>query len=794
MHRWRQSFPARQLRVRPLACLALAFLLGLLSAYRWHMPWPVCLAGGLVAAGWTASSALRHRRAAAALLLAGALLGMARMSLALEAIPAVETRFDVDMVGRVNSEPFIHPRTGRCIARFQLESADGTAEALCLRLYLRGDEEALRNIQYGQRLSLNGHIWQSDPVTNPCEFDFGAWLNRNGFAAIATAKIEDVTLLDTRRDLHSLLIASRAAIAHRIDVLFPKSAGLVRALTLGDRSQLGEELRSSLNATGTAHLIAISGMHVTVLAFALVLLLERALPRRLARLAAIAPLILYGALIGFTPSFLRALVMFAVLSFAPVAGLPSDPCTRLATALLLCTVIRPLDVMDAGLALSFSASAGIMLLTAPIQSLFGLTPRARRDRDAWRRTRLLRQLAVYFADLLCASLAAQLMTLPAVIAWFGVQSVVSLPFNLLCVPLCMTGYVLAMGALLLSALWLPLGAVLARIPDALLSALLALTRLSESLPVTTVRIGRYPAVLILLHCGIAVAASGLSRLRLDVRRWLPTLLIAVAALSSLFTWAQAWPFSVVFLDAGQADSAIVRTRGRTYLFDAGDSYTPAADYLSATCLHLDAVFLSHPHQDHVGGLEDILDVFKPDVIYVPMGWYDNGDVSASVQEVIDRARRLGVPVCELAAGDGVWLSDEAEMTVWSPELDGPPMAGNDLSILALVARGKDTVLFAGDLSYAGEPETVPDCDVLKVAHHGSDKASSQRFLNAATPEIAVISVGENDFGHPNPNTLSRLSESGARILRTDRLGAITLRPVDGVWRVKTFLEAPDELE
>ena len=172
----------------------------------------------------------------------------------------------------------------------------------------------------------------------------------------------------------------------------------------------------------------------------------------------------------------------------------------------------------------------------------GVVPYGRRDREAAWRVRWPRRLVTDAVDLLCASLAAQLMTLPAVVACFGVQSVVSLPFNLVCVPLCMAGYVLAMVALRLSAPCLPLGVLFARAPDALFTALLAITRFSRSLPVTTVRIGRYPLPLVLLHCAVALAASELSRIRPHVRRLLPLALIAVAGASSLLAWLFAWPF------------------------------------------------------------------------------------------------------------------------------------------------------------------------------------------------------------------------------------------------------------
>ena len=794
MDRVRQSFIPKQVRARPLAAFAACFLVGLLLSHRFALPLTACLAASGICLVIVLILAWRRKRLAAAMMLLALCLGAARMSDFIAAVPGIQTRYSVEMTGRIVSEPFTNPRTGRVIAPFQLETADGLPSALRLRLYLRGDEDALSAIDYGQRLRFTGHIWACDPVTNPYEFDFGEYLRRDGLCGYATAKIEEVTILETRHDIRSAINAARRAMAARIDALFPQSAPLVRALILGDRSLLGEEMREALSATGTAHLISISGLHVSVLAFALAFLLKKRLPDVWANGVTLVLLGVYGALIGLRPPFVRALVMFAIFSFAPQAGYPSDAVTRLGAAALMLLLLHPMDALDAGFILSFVASAGILLLTHPLERLLGLSRWLSEKPSANRATRLWQRTRRYFLTLLSASIAAQLASLPCVIALFGVQSVVSIPFNLVCVPLCMAGYPLALAALALSLPCFPLAALLARVPDALLSALLVITQYSANLPVTALRIGRYPMALILLHVAVILAASELSRIPEAWRRFLPLTLILVAGLSSLNTLARAWPFGVTFLDAGQADCAVVRTRGHTYLMDAGDIYSPAADYLGATCLRLDGVFLSHPHADHCGGLTEVLTTFRPGAIYIPAGWHDQVEIAPTVQEAMALAGELNIPIVELAVGDSVALSADATLSVWSPDRENPPSEANDLSMLALIECQGERVLFTGDLSQSGEPEVIPDTDVLKVAHHGSAKATSPRFQDACTPEIAIISVGENRFGHPSEDTVDQLLDSGAGVWLTRDCGAITLTLRGGRWQIETYLEASHALE
>ena len=248
------------------------------------------------------------------------------------------------------------------------------------------------------------------------------------------------------------------------------------------------------------------------------------------------------------------------------------------------------------------------------------------------------------------------------------------------------------------------------------------------------------------------------------------------------------------LDAGQANCAILTTEGHTYVFDVGDTYTPATDYLNATCLHIDGVFLSHPHEDHAGGLSDLLTAFRPDAIYVPVNWYDCEGTSDSITEGIEQARAMNIPIVEISAGDEMKLSRDAMLTVYNPDDGGVPDDINDLSLVLHAEQGGHSALFTGDLTMEGEPEALPECDILHVPHHGSDNASSYELLMQTAPEYAVISVGENNYGHPGEDALERIEASGAEILRTDALGAIKLTLSGDEWSVKTFLEAIDELE
>ena len=782
-------FIRRQWIARPLATCSIAFLFGIFGANHWRIPVSVWLAAAAAAMCAGLVHSVRTRRLSVLMLVLAFLLGGLRMEAALLACAPVPERFSIFYEGDIVSEPVYNEETERIVCALRLSELDGDAENRVVRLYLRSDQLELEGIEYGQHIRCFGHVWPQEHATNPYEFDASDWLLGDGMSGMAAAKLEDVEVLSCAPGIQGRLIAVRQGIADRIEALFPKNAELVKALVLGDRNGLDVELREAFNQAGVTHLICISGLHISVLAFAISKLLGRIFPPGICVTSTLIAVLLYGALIGFPASLIRATIMFAVFSFAPLVGRPSDSITRLCAALLEMLAVQPLNIYDGGFVLSFEASAGILLLGPVLENLFHVDVlRHRKPFAAWGTNQLLR-MARYFPGLLCTTLAAQLATLPTVIAYFGAQPLASIPANLIAIPLAMLAYPMALVVLCVSVIALPAAAFLATLPDALFSLLVEVVHLFSALPFSEVRAPLYPIWLLAAHWALMIFISGMNRISIRVRRVLPAALAGFVGLSMLCAWIGTLGFRVVFFDAGQADSAAVCTGGNVYLFDVGDLYTPAVDYVTACCPGVEAVFLSHPHYDHAAGLTELLEEMPPKVIYVPEGWFEV-DAASSVQEGIDLAQALQIPIVELSAGDEVQLSDHAFARVC--EAGKPSSNVNDLSMLVEVVYKESSILFTGDLSIEGEPDHFPDADVLKVPHHGSSKACSDHLLEEVTPEISIVSVGDNNYGHPSDDTLQRLSESGSEVYRTDQTGAVTVKiGSDGEFSVETYLPSEE---
>ena len=759
--------PTRLLRTRPLFSASLTLLTGCILGYAADLPalYPAIPLAMLLL---LAILFRKKRRMAAALCITAMLpLGMLHFALAWQKTAPLPDQTGAQLTGRICETPVYDAESQRTICVLDEITIDAERVNKRLRLYLRGDADMLKALAFGQNISCEAHIWVADEATNPGQFNFSNYLRLRGLSGYATAEIEDASFTKAASAPWNGLNRLRTRLGAQIDRLFPENSGIARAFLLGDRSELDDADRKSYADSGAAHLLAISGMHISVLATAVSMLLGRFTTKNSGFFITVALLLAYGVLLGFSASLTRAIIMFAVFGFAGVAGRYSDGLTRLGAALIIYLMLRPTAILDAGFALSFSASAGIILLYEPIKQLLHADDFLHRKMRAGIRG-LPQRLGGWMLSMLIATLSAQLAVLPASVHYFGTQPVFSIIVNLYAVPLAMFAYVVSIiGALSC----LP---PVAAIGDFLFGLLTDSLAFFARLPVSTLRIARFPLWLILVCALVCLFASGISKLPIQVRRFLPLGIIAAVLVSNGCSMLTTLGCSVVFLDAGHADCAVLRTEGKVYLFDTGDPYSPVADYFGATNYPLDAVFLSHMHNDHAGGLMDLLEVQRPKRIYISANW-DAYETSESVSEAMIRAAELGCEIISLSAGDKVQLSKETLLQVYAPTAGICAASANDDSLVLHVEHNGTSVLFTGDASADVIAGGLPDADILKVAHHGGADSLNQQLLMEVTPSAAIIPAGYNSYGHPKPETLELLALSGVDVFRTGECGAITCR-------------------
>jgi competence protein ComEC len=612
------------------------------------------------------------------------------------------------------------------------------------------------------RVTVRGRVVRAPRRRNPGGFDARGYLARRGVEAqllvrqvVAAAPVTPV-LERFRRG------ATRG--------LAPRQAALMEAMTLGVRDDLGT-LRTRFAAAGLAHVLALSGLHVGVLVAALGRALA-GLRRRRYPLLAVAT-VAYVALVGPTPSVVRA----ALMVLAGLAGLAAghgriQAWPALALAATASLLVAPAQLADASFQLSYLAVGGMLLFAPPlVRRVLGPDPR--------RGSRVVRVARGLAAGCL-ASVAAQLPSLSLVAGSFGRVPLAAPLVNLVAIPL--AGVLVPLGFVAAAVgVAVPAAAGLVNhLVGPLASLLLGVAALGARLPHLV-----WGEVAPLGHACYAVALGGAALAVHGFLRPWRALLVALCAgtLSAAVPPAHAPP-EVVFLDVGQGDATLVRLPGRVdVLVDGGG--TPFSDRdvgarvvlpaLRALGVHaLDVVVATHPDLDHVEGLASVLASMPVGTLVMGPPWPDAA-IDGRLRTI---ARERGIPVHRAMRGER-WVfgrgTRRAEIDVLHPGARPLPTTNENSVALLLRFGGVPQVLMLGDAPASVERRlAVPHVPVLKVAHHGSRFSTSAALLRATRPSLAVVSVGENRYGHPDPGVLDRLSGLGVRVVSTQRSGALRL--------------------
>jgi competence protein ComEC len=526
-----------------------------------------------------------------------------------------------------------------------------------------------------------------------------------------------------------------------------------RAWVLGDLTRLEAPWRRAMQRAGLAHLLAVSGFNVS-LAAALCWYLGTWLPGRWRYLPPLFAIVAYLLLVGPLAPILRAALMALLALTALWLRRPPHAANALAVTVGGLVLAQPGVVRDVGFQLTVAATAGLIFLSPRLERAWLALPR-------WLRAPL------------AASAAAQLATLPFVLAAFHQLAPMGIVANLWAVPWSAACLLLALAWCGLSMLLPPWGVATAGLLDGLALPFTALADTPASLwQVQPSGFGLWVG---------ALAATGLAAACLRPRfAWM---LAAVAALGLRCAPSIAGAPSLTFFDVGQGDAILVRDGRHALLVDGGGwSQGDFGGRVLVPALagegirRLDAVALTHPDRDHCGGLLDLVD------------YIEIGELWMAPDQAAGCARELRLrPGPKLRV---LWAGEQARLAGWLLRVLSPsaaPSGTDNGRSLVLLAETKGTrALLTGDIEAAGEQELLgaealaKGVDILKVAHHGSQTSSAAVFLRAVRPRLAVISVGAgNAFGHPHAAVLARLRSAGAPTLRTDLAGEVVVSILGG---------------
>ena len=577
----------------------------------------------------------------------------------------------------------------------------------------------------------------------------------------------------------------RDRLVDRIEGLYGERAPMVAALTLARREGFDPALRETFARTGLAHLLAISGFHVGVIAGLLLGMLRFAgLRTRHARLGAALGAWGYVALIGFPDAACRAALILAFLSASTARGRPPARWGALASALLILVGLDPARLSSPGFQLSFAGAGGLVAWAGPLG-------RALRRMGKGK-------LPEPLVSGIASGTAATLATLP-VVAWhFEQVSIVGIPATLVAGPLVAIALPGAIFTVMLDFISHGVASFLAGGVALLLLALEEGTLLLGGFQ--WIAIWTTPTSVAAMVAGMALAGH------VATRPWVGATSRRVLTLSYAASFVLAWPIllsvqgrgtvEIVMIDVGQGDATAIRgPGGRWILVDAGPPGRledprahPVVRALSARGVHhLEALVLTHADADHTGGAAAVLGALSVGAVYdpaLPAG--KDGFV-----EVLAAAQARGIPW--LAARPGTRLDLGLlvlEVLAPSDSLLATDVEPNEASVVLRLRYGAFEALLTGDAYTPQERALLPALtsavDVLKVGHHGSDTSTDPMLLDSIRPQLALISAGRNNrYGHPTPRVLALLESRGIEVRRTDRDGTVSIvGRVDGRFRVR----------
>lgn len=699
-------------------------------------------------------------------------------------LPRLTPAQPVTLWGTVADYPLRTPTAIRLIVDVKAYIADSMVVPwrgrcqVTVRTGARGGAHKDVETRYGDVIAVAGECEDLPRARNPGEFDPERYYAAQGILMLCTVRSPaSVCRLGTGGGwwlLRDVIAPLRRSIIVSMDTFVGGEEGeFLKGLMIGEKAGLRPELRQAFLVSGVAHILAVSGSNVAVIAGSIVMLLSLVrFPRRWIPFPTAIGILMYMLLTGSQPPVVRATIMALVLLAAGGWGVRGNALNGIGIAALIMFVLDAGQILDIGFQLSFGAVLSIILFYPPlnrrIAALGGGSVVSKTLRGALR--------------LSAVSVASSVGTLPLTALAFGQISLIGVAANIVVVPLSgwsvVLGCVTAASALL--AGWLAAG--FAEVNSILLWLALRVTELCAGVPFASVSTLRFPQLAALpFYAGLAVVYH--AGRPAEMRGWCIALLASANLASFASDDDKLGPgvLRITFIDVGQGDAILLEhAGGGAALVDTGpvpDAWTPHVQSLLQRrgIDRLDFVLLTHPHDDHTGGLASIREVARICTVYTHETFRAGGRIAWTP------AVRLYV-LCS-----GLDAADSARVRRFP----------NRASVVVRMVYGSTSILLMADAEREEEERlhaayaSSLASTVIKIGHHGSAAASSQHFLAAVRPRLAVVCVGRrNRFGHPSRAVLRRIADRGAEVARTDEDGAVIVETDGVVWGRRYWRSAP----
>ncbi len=659
-------------------------------------------------------------------------------------------------------------------------------------------------LKYGEEITVQGTLQRIPGRRNPGGFDYRRYLAGQGVSALLTVSYGNVRITANRQGnpLVKAGLDVRAKIINSINKSLPKQqAGLMCAMLIGSRDGLSEPVEECFSIAGLTHIMAVSGANVAFIVTPVLFILKKMRFRRnAANIIAGIIIIFFLFITGFEPSVVRAVIMALIMLTGQILYREADALTSLAFSCIVMLLINPFFIFNCGFRLSYAATL----------SLVTLSPVVKRKLDAISESITGSALPRFISGLAASTIAAQLGVLPVIINSFNRISIISLISNLAVLPVLEAITICGASMAMVAQIYEGISLVIGYVANVLLTTVLYVTKVLSSIPFASVDAPCLPSVVVVLYYSALWMAyyKSVKDIRFTINHRISIIIIAAFIVCAAYNTPYSKLLQVTVLDVGEGDCIFIRTpAGKTVLIDAGgsnyDRFDPGISTVVPFLFYngitaLDAVIISHTHEDHFGGLPAVFKKFRVHNLIMPaLDDEQYNEVCARLFDGSPMNRGKTKIITSNSPEYGFRLDDKTMFHVFDPAHMNfsDELYMNNISLMVKLEYGKTSMLFAGDTEAPAERQLTLAgfdlaADVLKVSHHGSDTSTCDEFLNQTRPRVAIISVGKNRFGHPSREVLERLERFGITCRRTDLDGAVIIR-TDGN-RIAVDTTVPDE--
>lgn len=653
--------------------------------------------------------------------------------------------------------------------------------------YIHAYMKSIENINIGSYIIVKGRLHYYEHARNHGEFDLYDYYSHRGYLFA----IKDATLLQYSYEydhLKNWLYACRGKIAQILENQYSdEDAAILKAMLLGVKEEIDTELKESFQKNGIAHILAISGLHISFLCMTLYTQLIRlGVPLQISVILCEIILVMYILMVGFSPSAFRAAIMFSMFLISRILKRSYDMISSVSVASIVILLINPGYIKDTSYQLSFWAIIAVgFFYKIYLDNSCNLKEFLDKPASGNCLKKIRERLVNKLINGLLVSIWVYLVTLPVLLKCYYETAFYSILLNIVVVPLMSVLLMAAILGLLMTTAVNFVALPFYELVKCILNFYKEMCRILEHCGAGRINLGQpsWKAVLIYYILLVVICVYR------GKRRAVFQLLAVICCMSVMSFHYSSYP-RLYMLDVGQGDCIVyIGNKRETYLFDGGSSskrnvgskrIIPFLKYNGIK--RIDGIFLSHPDSDHINGIEELIELsarecIEIDCIYAYSEYLDN----EGYQRIKQLAKENGIEIAGIHAG--MQLEDGMlSIKCIYPLSSLAPSSDNNSSLVLRLEYGDFSFLDMGDLEMESETEILDiyagqdlKADVLKVAHHGSSSSSSSEFIRSVAPKVSLISAGINNrYGHPHTETIQTLNAFGSDIQKTGDCGEICL--------------------